>query len=121
MRHRNGNLSLTRMSGVALLVLGVVALALGYRGVAHNAFVADQLAFVVSGAFGGLALIIGGAALLTSANLADEWVKLDQVRRLAEERRPRETVELSLVDDGRAADTGRSPIERIAQPSAMNH
>ena len=49
----------------ALIAVGFVTLALGWRGVAASAVVAVQLPYVVSGLFGGVALIAFAAGLLT--------------------------------------------------------
>lgn len=63
----------------ALAISGFAMLVLTWRGVAANARVADQIPFLVSGGFGGVALI--GAAV---ALLAVQLRRLDEARRRAE-------------------------------------
>jgi hypothetical protein len=67
----------TPWAGGLAMVAGLYAIVLGWRGAATAASLALQLPFVVSGAFGGLALMVFGAALLhvdTSRRLAAEEV-----------------------------------------------
>ena len=68
-----------RAAGVALVVLGVVFVAVGYNGVANSPYVAEELAYLASGAVGGLFLLGCGATLWLSADLHDEWRKLDRI------------------------------------------
>jgi hypothetical protein len=68
-----------RAAGVALVVLGVVFVAIGYNGVAGSPYVAEELAYLASGAVGGLFLLGCGATLWLSADLHDEWRKLDRI------------------------------------------
>jgi hypothetical protein len=70
-----------RVAGWAVILAGGVALILGYFGVANSPYVADQLSFVISGGLGGLFLLGLGATLLLSADLRDEWGKLDRIER----------------------------------------
>jgi hypothetical protein len=68
-----------RALGILLIAVGGVGLLLGYRGVAESVFVGQQLAYVVSGGLGGLFLGAIGVGLLVSADLHDEWRKLDRI------------------------------------------
>ena len=68
-----------RVGGAVLILLGAAALIAGYVGVANAKYVADQLAYVVSGGLGGLFLLGCGATLFIMADLRDEWSKLDRV------------------------------------------
>src|SRR5260370_12644565 len=68
-----------RAAGVALVVLGVVFVAVGYNGVSGSPYVAEELAYLASGAVGGLFLLGCGATLWLSADLHDEWRKLDRI------------------------------------------
>lgn len=49
---------------VTIVVAGFVAIGIGWRGAARSVVVAEQLAFLVSGGVGGLALVMAGAGLL---------------------------------------------------------
>jgi hypothetical protein len=68
-----------RVLGIFLILAGAVALFFGYQGVADSLFVGQQLAYVVSGGLGGLFLATVGVGLLVSADLHDEWRKLDRI------------------------------------------
>lgn len=68
-----------RVLGFTLIAIGAVLLVLGYIGVSHSPYVAEQLAYIVSGGLGGLFLLGSGATLLILADLHDEWRKLDRV------------------------------------------
>ena len=68
-----------RAAAVGLVVLGIVFLAVGYNGVANSPYVAEELAYLASGAVGGLFLLGCGATLWLSADLHDEWRKLDRI------------------------------------------
>lgn len=68
-----------RVSGFGLVGLGAALLLLGYRGVSGSPYVAEQLAYIISGGVGGLFMLGCGATLLVSADLHDEWRKLDRI------------------------------------------
>lgn len=66
-----------RASALAAVLLGVLVLLIGYLGVSSTEFVAEQIPYVISGGLVGLCLVIAGATLWISADLRDEWRKLD--------------------------------------------
>lgn len=66
-----------RISAGGALLLGVVFLYVGWRGVADAALTAQQMPYVVSGGLGGIFLLAIAATLWISADLRDEWRKLD--------------------------------------------
>lgn len=68
-----------RIAGFGLVGLGGVLLVLGYHGVSTSPFVAQQISYAVSGGMGGLFLLGLGVGLLISADLHDEWRKLDRI------------------------------------------
>jgi hypothetical protein len=68
-----------RAAAVVLVVGGIIFLAVGYNGVANSPYVAEELAYLASGAVGGLFLLGCGATLWLSADLHDEWRKLDRI------------------------------------------
>lgn len=68
-----------RVAAVVAVVLGAIALFLGYQGISDSPYVAEQLSYLISGGLGGLFLLGIGATLLLSADLHDEWRKLDQL------------------------------------------
>ncbi|MCW2614455.1 MAG: hypothetical protein JWN08_1449 [Frankiales bacterium] len=59
------------------VALGLLVLLIGWLGVSRSAFVFEQLPYVVSGGVGGLFLLGVGAMMWLSADLRDEWRKLD--------------------------------------------
>jgi hypothetical protein len=64
-------------TGAAIAVLlGLVALQLGWLGVSGTEYLAKQLPYVVSGGLLGLFLLGIGATLWISADLRDEWRQL---------------------------------------------
>lgn len=68
-----------RVAAVFLIGLGAVLLVLGWVGVSDSAYVAEQLAYLVSGGVGALFCLGLGVGLLLSADLHDEWRKLDRL------------------------------------------
>jgi hypothetical protein len=69
--------------GAWLLVLaGALALIFGWVGVSGKAYLANQLPYVISGGIGGLFLLGVAATLWLSADLRDEWQKLDRIEQV---------------------------------------
>lgn len=74
-----------RVAAAALVVLGVVALALGWWGISGTGIAAEQNPYLISGGLVGVALIGVGCTVWLSADLQDEWRRLDAVEeRLAQ-------------------------------------
>lgn len=73
-----------RIAGWGAIALGALVLLLGWIGVSGTAFPAEQLPFILSGGIGGLFLLGLGAVLLLSADLRDEWIKLDRIEQRLE-------------------------------------
>ncbi|MHB8467172.1 MAG: hypothetical protein ACYDH6_05620 [Acidimicrobiales bacterium] len=92
-----------RTAAAAMVVFGVVALILGWWGVSGTGLAAEQNPYLISGGLVGIALIGVGCTLWLSADLQDEWRRLDAVEeRLAE-----------LVENG------TSPGVRSEEPSPV--
>jgi hypothetical protein len=68
-----------RVAGFSLIGIGALLLVLGYHGVSQSPYVAEQLSYIASGGLGGLFCLGIGATLLISADLHDEWRKLDRL------------------------------------------
>ena len=68
-----------RAAALALTIVGVVFLISGWVGVSGTAVLSEQAPYIVSGAVGGIFLLIVGATLWISADLRDEWRKLDRI------------------------------------------
>ena len=65
--------------GIALVVLGIIAVLAGYWGASGTASVADQMPYMLSGGAIGLALVIIGAVLVgrySMARLFRFWLAL---------------------------------------------
>lgn len=63
------------------VIAGAIALLVGYLGVSGTLVTGEQLPYVVSGGLVGLFLLGLGALLWVSADLRDEWRKLDAIDR----------------------------------------
>ena len=72
-----------RVAAWALIALGGLAVVLGWVGVRTEALTQKQIPYIISGGIGGLALVAVGATLWLSADLRDEWRKLDAIERAA--------------------------------------
>lgn len=70
-----------RMTAVATAIGGGVVLYVGWWGVSGTAYPAEQLPFIVSAGLTGLFLLGISTALWLSADLHDEWRKLDRIER----------------------------------------
>ena len=68
-----------RSAAIVLTLAGVICLIAGYAGVADSQLLAEQTRYIVSGGIGGLFLLGLGATLWISADLRDEWRKLDRI------------------------------------------
>jgi hypothetical protein len=106
-----------RAAGVALVILGVLFVAIGYNGVANSPYVAEELAYLASGAVGGLFLLGCGATLWLSADLHDEWRKLDRIEAAIRGESPDAAV-ADKVDGEPALATSGSRRARRLVPSA---
>lgn len=70
-----------RIGAWLCIAAGAVALIVGYLGVSATLETGEQLPYVVSGGMVGLFLLGLGALLWLSADLRDEWRKLDAIDR----------------------------------------
>jgi hypothetical protein len=68
-----------RVVGGAFVVTGAVVLLTGWSKVSATPYPAEQIPYVVSAGLGGLFLLGVGATLWHSADLRDEWRKLDRL------------------------------------------
>jgi hypothetical protein len=74
-----------RVAAVVLSGAGAAALVVGWYGVATQKLPAGQIPYVVSGGLAGIALIGLGATAWLSADLRDEWRKLDRLEAVGSE------------------------------------
>lgn len=68
-----------RVLATVLFFVGGLALVIGWVGVSRQALTALQVPYIISGGIGGIFLLGLGAVFWLSADLRDEWRKLDQV------------------------------------------
>ena len=74
-----------RVTAAGLVLLGAIALILGWWGASGTGIAAEQNPYLISGGLVGLALIGIGCTVWLSADLQDEWRRLDAVEeRLAQ-------------------------------------
>lgn len=66
-----------RSIAVAAALGGLLAIYLGWRGVSGHLLPSQQIAYLASGAVLGIFLLGVGATLWLSADMKDEWRKLD--------------------------------------------
>ena len=66
-----------RVLAVVLVLLGVLALILGWFGVSGTGLAAEQNPYLISGGMAGIALIAIGCTVWISSDLQDEWRRLD--------------------------------------------
>lgn len=94
-----------RSLGLAALAVGLIAFLLGFLGQRDKTLVTEQIPYVVSGAMFGLLLIVIGATVWLSADLHDEWVKLDRV-----EERLDQAITLMETGEFRPGGAHRAPV-----------
>lgn len=68
-----------RLLALATAVAGAIVLITGWLGVSHTPYPAEQLPYIVSAGLGGLFLLGISCTLWLSADLHDEWRKLDRI------------------------------------------
>lgn len=76
-----------RAGAVALALLGLVALLLGWLGASDTPHLAIQIPYFISGGLTGIFLVGSAAVLWLSADMRDEWRELRRLRVLLEEER----------------------------------
>jgi hypothetical protein len=97
-----------RVTAAVLVVAGVVALLAGWIGVSGTVLAYRQIPYVVSGGLVGLTLIVLGVGAWLSADLHDEWRKLDRLEERLAELAGHET---SVVDEpGRETSVTDEPV-----------
>ena len=71
-----------RVGAGAAVSVGLLAVLLGWLGARDTAYPAEQIPYVISGAVLGVILVGIGATVWLSADLRDEWRKLDRIERI---------------------------------------
>jgi hypothetical protein len=68
-----------RAGAILAVVVGAIMLIVGWAGASGSGLAAEQIPYVISCGVGGLFVLGIGAVLWLSADLRDEWHKLDSV------------------------------------------
>jgi hypothetical protein len=76
-----------RIGAWILALIGAIVIGVGWKNTAGTPFPAEQLPYLISAGIGGALLVGFGAALLISAELRDEWHKLDRIEQAIRETR----------------------------------
>jgi hypothetical protein len=71
-----------RVGAVVLVVAGALALLFGWLGISDAVLPSEQLPYLLSGGLVGVFLLGLGATLWLSADLRDDWRKLDGLEEL---------------------------------------
>jgi hypothetical protein len=71
-----------RVGAAVCVALGAVSLLLGWLGVSDKIYPGEQIPYIASGGLLGVCLVGIGAVLWLSADLRDEWRKLDRIEEL---------------------------------------
>ena len=100
-----------RVFGVAAMAAGAVALVVGWAKVSGTPYAAEQIPYVVSAGLGGLFLLGVGATMWHSADLRDEWRKLDRLEEKLDAALPAAT-EVTLNLDDPAVDTNNRRLRK---------
>jgi hypothetical protein len=104
--------NLDRAGAWLAIVVGAIALIVGWHGAAHTAYPAEQIPYLISGGIGGALLVAFGATLLISADLRDEWHKLDRIERKLDAPPPPK----DGPSGGEVSDNGNVPRSRPLTP-----
>ena len=106
-----------RVVAVLAAMVGVVFVFVGWLGVSGASLTTEQVPYLASGAVGGVFALGIASTLWLSADLRDEWIKLDEISRLlrdeAGSRRADvpagEQVDLQATNDEPSRANGRAP------------
>ena len=79
-----------RAGALALVTVGLLALLFGWIGMSGAVLTYEQLPYILSGGLFGLSLIMVGTGLWLSADIRDEWRRIDRLEDTLTERRLRE-------------------------------
>lgn len=105
-----------RLSAAVLAGFGVLALILGYVGVSGTVYPAEQLPYMISGGILGLFCLGAAGVLYISADMRDEWRKLDSIDEKLKEIAGTTTLETEQIDAA-AAGTQDAPASTTADRS----
>lgn len=105
-----------RAAAIVSAMAGGMALLLGWLGVSRVSLPAEQIPYLASGAMFGLFALALGATLWLSADLRDEWRKLDDIYHSIEREDKQRPEELEGLDI--APEAGSGQPDDLARPDA---
>ena len=95
-----------RVGAVVLVVAGALALLLGWLGISDAVLPSEQLPYLLSGGLLGVFLLGLGTTLWLSADLRDEWRKLDRLEELVEGKTDLEVERAAEANGAAVVDAG---------------
>src|SRR5207249_7952182 len=109
-----------RAGALALVIVGLLALLLGWIGMSGAVLTYEQLPYILSGGLFGLSLIMVGTGLWLSADIRDEWRRIDRLEdRLMERRLGEPGRDVRLPDAAEPAPRSTGPAESVNAGSAQ--
>ena len=108
-----------RAGAVLAVLVGVVMLIVGWAGVSGSGLAAEQIPYVISCGVGGLFVLGIGAVLWISADLRDEWHKLDAVEDAIRAERRDTDAAADVVAPALAVEPPTAPVP-AAGPNGAN-
>ena len=110
-----------RGAAIGCAVLGALLLLIGWLRMSSTPYPAEQLPFILSGGIGGVFLLGIGATLWLSADLRDEWRKLDSIDEVLHELAGSPLVDEQVLGNGNGHAPAQPPAtaaRTAAKPSA---
>ena len=106
-----------RVIALGFVVAGAVLLVVAWFGVSSKALAPEQIPFLVSGGLGGIFLGAIGCTIWLSADLQDEWRRLDGIEDALSKLTRSDTVSTDLGDLAKA--NGRTPTTRVGAKTSQ--
>lgn len=69
-----------RTVGAFLTIMGITFIVVGLVRLTDSVTLAETIAYIVSGGIGGIVMLGSGVALLTTAQIRDQWDTIDRVQ-----------------------------------------
>lgn len=104
-----------RVVGWGLVAIGGVALLVGLVRIRDAFYVADHLSLLMSGGIGGLFCLGVGATLLITADIRDDWRRLDAVLSGLDRQSAALRGDVAAVDSAPAPGPARAPGRRAGR------
>jgi len=109
-----------RAGALGLVVVGLLALLAGWIGMSGAILTYEQLPYILSGGLFGLALIMMGTGLWLSADIRDEWRRIDRLEdTLAERRLGQPHRDVRIPDAAEPAPKPAGPAQSVNAGSAQ--